>query len=236
MDKWEMNMKIKKFAETGYILALIVMACGAAMMARANLGVSIVVAPAYILHLKFAFLTYGQAEYLVQAALLVGFCTVIKRFHWTYLLSFVTALIYGVLLDQFMRIFAQVAIGSMTVRIILFSAGVLLTASGVAMFFRTYCPPEVYELFVKGVSRHFNIGTTKMKIAYDITSCVFAILLSFLLLGQLQGVGVGTIICAFINGLLIGLFGKIYDKFIDFGPAFPGLKDKIWDKGDTQNE
>lgn len=236
MDKWEINMKIKKFAEAGYILALIVMACGAAMMARADLGVSIVVAPAYILHLKFTFLTYGQAEYLVQAALLIGFCSVIRRFHWTYLLSFVTALVYGVLLDLFMKVFAQVDTGAMDVRITMFVAGVLLTASGVAMFFRTYCPPEVYELFVKGVSRHFHIGTTKMKIAYDISSCIFAIVLSFVLLGALQGVGVGTVVCAFINGLLIGLFGKIYDRFIDFGPAFPGLKEKIWDKGDTQNE
>lgn len=229
-------MKIKKFGEIAYLIALIIMACGAALMARANLGVSIVVAPAYILHLKFSFLTYGQAEYLVQLALLIGFCGVVRKFHWTYLLSFVTAIFYGALLDGFMYLCSGLSIQSLGMQILWFAVGVLLTATGVALFFRTYCPPEVYELFVKGISRYFHIGTTKVKIAYDVTSCILAILLSYALMSKLVGVGIGTIVCALLNGLLIGGIGKILDLFIDFSPRFPQLQKRITDKGVTADE
>ncbi len=229
-------MKITRFAEGSYIIAILIMASGAAIMAKADLGVSIVVAPAYILYLKFDFLTYGRAEYLVQFILLIIFCITIKRFHWSYLLSFVTAIIYGSILDGFMSLFSRYNINNLMEQIIYFIIGLLLTSAGVALFFRTYCPPEVYELFVKGISKKFGISTTKFKIIYDVTSCILSIVLSLILLGALEGIGPGTIVCAFFNGLLIGLFGKIYDRYIDFSPRYSKVYNFIEDKRGNEYE
>lgn len=65
------------YTELAYILGLIVLAFSAALMEASDLGVSMIVAPAYLLHLKlsqtFAFFTFGMAEYTLQAALLIGF-------------------------------------------------------------------------------------------------------------------------------------------------------------------
>ena len=60
-------MKKKKFsAELAYVLATLILAFGTAMMTKANFGVSMVVAPAYLLHLKlsqyWSFITFGVAE------------------------------------------------------------------------------------------------------------------------------------------------------------------------------
>lgn len=69
------------------------------MLTAANFGISMIVAPAYILSLKTGFLTFGQAEYVLQAGLFIVFCLVMRKFKAVYLSSFVTCLIYGAVLD-----------------------------------------------------------------------------------------------------------------------------------------
>ena len=48
--------------------------------------------------------------------------------------------------------------------------------------------------------------------------------LSFLLLGELRHVGVGTVVYAFVNAPLIGVFGRWLDKIADYEPRFPKLR------------
>lgn len=38
--------------------------------------------------------------------------------------------------------------------------------------------------------------------------------------GGIRGIGAGTVIMAFLNGTIIGLFGKLYDKILVFEPIF----------------
>ena len=65
------------------------------MLTAADFGISMIVAPAYLLSLKLNFLTFGQAEYVIQAGLFIILCIVLKRFKFIYLFSFATCLIYG---------------------------------------------------------------------------------------------------------------------------------------------
>lgn len=65
--------RIKNFAELAYVLGLIILALGVALMEKADLGISMVVAPAYLISLKVSFLTFGRAEYTLQAVLLVNY-------------------------------------------------------------------------------------------------------------------------------------------------------------------
>ena len=53
--------------------------------------------------------------------------------------------------------------------------------------------------------------------------------LSFLLFGKLQGIGVGTFVCALLNGVMIRLFGMLWDKLFDF-KDIPTLHEKFIDK------
>jgi uncharacterized membrane protein YczE len=194
------------------------------MFTKADMGMSMVPAPAYLISLKVSFLTFGMAEYLFQGFLLIVFCIVIHKFSWKYFFSFVTAVIYGVFLDLVLLVMKNVNPATFLSRVVLFAGGILLAAIGIAFFFHTYLPVEVYELFVKGISEHFNWDTSKFKIVYDCCSCVLAILMSYLFFGKLQGIGLGTVICALVNGRLIGWVSKVLEKYIDFSPA------TNWDK------
>ena len=216
-------MKKKVFySELAYILGLVSLALSAAFMERADFGVSMVVAPAYLLHLKVSqylpVFSFGMAEYTLQAVLLIVMVIVIRKFRLSYLFSFVTAVVYGFVLDLSMMCVAFIPSELLVTRIILYIIGLLGCSIGVSLLFHTYISPEVYELFVKEVSGIMKIDINKFKTIYDLSSCLLAIIMSFSFFGlwHFEGVKIGTVVCALLNGVTIGMFSKLFDKFFVF--------------------
>ena len=92
----------------------------------------------------------------------------------------------------------------------------------ISLFFHTYISPEAYELFVKEISAKFGISISKFKTAYDCASFVIGVVMSFTFFGfgQFEGIKLGTLVCALLNGFLIGKATVILDKIFDFKDAF----------------
>ena len=228
-------MKPRTFpSELCYLLSIVLLSFAVAMVAASGFGVSMVVAPAYVLSLKVPFLTFGQSEYVVQALLFAVFCILMRRVKLVYFSSFLTCLIYGAVLDLWRAVVpllnpAVTAPGSMAmpVRIVLFACGMLLTAFSVALFYRTYLYPQVYDFFVKGVSLRYGFNMTKFKIASDVCSLAVAVGLTLLFFRRFNGIGVGTLIMTALNGLLIGAFGKGIDRLFVFRPLLPSFAKKF---------
>lgn len=214
--------KIRISNEFIYVLAVLVLSFATAMLAAADLGMSMVVAPAYIVSLKVRMLTFGQAEYIIQGTLFVMFCVLMKKVRALYFFAFVSGLIYGAALDFWRAVIPHFnpglfAPGSLplSLRIVYFVVGFLLNSLGVALYFKTYFYPQVYEFFVKGISRKFEIALSKFKIGFDMTCLVIAAVLSLTLYHGFVGIGVGTVALAFGNGPLIGFYGKWMDGHLD---------------------
>lgn len=207
-------MKKKAFyMELAYLLGLIFMSLGVALMERADFGVSMVVAPAYLLYLKFSetwsFVTFGMMEYVFQAVLLIIMMLVLRRFRVSYLFTIVTAVIYGFILDGFMLLTDLLPL-NIPVRACCYVLGMLSCSLGVALTFHTYIAPLAYELVVKELSDAFRIPVPRFKTGYDCASCLLGIVLSFCFFGlwHFEGIRLGTIFCALINGSLIGFMSK----------------------------
>jgi uncharacterized membrane protein YczE len=214
-----MNKKIAKFSEMSYILGMIILPLGATLMAKADLGISMVVAPAYLLSLKFP-ITFGTAEFILQAFLLIVMALVMKKVKLGYILSFVSAAIYGVVLDGWMALASLIPDPSFCVRIVFYLLGMVVSSLGVALFFHTYLPPCSYDYFVRDLSARFGIPISRFKVSYDVTSCVLSVIMSFIFFSSLRGVGIGTVICALVNGFIIGSISSFLEKYIDFSPRF----------------
>ena len=99
-------MKRTFSTELAYVFGIVFVAWGVVLMEKADFGVSMVVAPAYLLYRwlspAWSVVTFGMAEYCLQAVLLLAMCLLLRRFRVSYLFSFVTAVVYGVVLDAFM--------------------------------------------------------------------------------------------------------------------------------------
>ena len=226
MDEEEKDDKARRkrvFSnELAYVVAIVTVAFGVAFMEKADFGVSMIVAPAYLLYLKFSpfysFFTFGMAEYTLQAILLVVMIIALRKFRLSYLFSFVTAVIYGFTLDFSMMCVKNMNESNFIFRIVIYIIGMILCAIGISFFFHSYISPEVYELFVKEVSGRIGMDINKFKTIYDCTSCIISIIMSFAFFGlwHFEGVKEGTIFCALINGTIIGWISRFLDSHFEF--------------------
>ena len=217
-----MNKKPVFYTELAYVFGIVALAIGVALMERADFGMSMVVAPAYLLHLKISqylpFFSFGMAEYTLQLVLIIVLMLIVRKFRLSYFFSFVTAVLYGFILDGCIYLVSLIPDGGLPLRLAFFLGGMLFCSCGVSLVFHTYISPEAYELFVKEISLKFSLNITKVKWIYDIVSCLVGIGLSFLFFGlwHFEGVKLGTVICALVNGFIIGGFSKLFEKAFDF--------------------
>ncbi len=228
-----MNKRISLSTEAAYVLGLVILALSTAIMEKANLGMSMVVAPAYVIHRWLSptlpFVTFGVAEYLLQGCLLILTAAMVRCFRLSYLFSFVTAVLYGLCLDGWMWVVGQIPKGFtdlLPTRVAFYIIGMVFCAMSVALLFRTYISPEAYELTVKELSACHGWQIHKVKTVYDCISCAVAVVMSFAAFGVGTFVGVqwGTIVCALVNGWLISLWDRLLDRRFAFGDKLPKLK------------
>lgn len=217
-------MKTKRtlYSEWAYVAGILALALGAALMERADFGMSMVVAPAYLLHLQLSqylpWYTFGVSEFVLQAVLLLVLSAVMGRFRKGYLFSFVTAVIYGLTLDGAVAVAGLIPYTGIAARFVYFLTGMLLCSIGVSLLFHTYIAPEAYELFVKELAARLKKDTNRVKTVYDCCSCLLGIVLSFAFFGfgHFEGVKLGTVFCAAVNGWLIGRISRVLESVFDF--------------------
>lgn len=218
------NKKINIPSEVAYAFAIITLAFSVAMITMTGFGVSMVVAPAYILSQKVSFLTFGQSEYVIQSILFIIFCILMRKVKAVYFSSFLTCIFYGAVLDlwRLVPIFNQNITSSddlsIATRIVFFALGMLLTALSIAMFFKTYLYPQVYDFFVKGVSEKFGFNRTITKTCFDASCLLLATIMTLLFFHKFVGINFGTLIMTALNGTIIGFFSKLLDKYFNFVP------------------
>ncbi len=213
-------------SEFVYLLAIALLALAVAILTAADFGISMVVAPAYLLSLKVGAVTFGQAEYIIQAGVFILLCLVLRKFKPIYLMSFGTCLLYGTVLDLWRKIPCfdptVTAPGSMALwlRIPMFLVGVLLTSFSVALFFKTYLYPQVYDFFVKAVSYRYGIRLSRFKTCVDLTLLLASTVITFCFFGKLVGLSWGTLVMAVLNGSIIGFFSDRIDRAFEIQPRF----------------
>ena len=227
-------MKKKKFyKELAYLFGLISIAFGNSLMTKGDFGMSVIVAPAYIVYLKLSeslsFVSFGLCEIIFQAFILILLMLILRRFRIRYLIAFATAFIYSALLDTFMLIISGLVVNEIYLRLIFYIVGVLFCANGVALMFHTYITQEAYELFVREMARVKKYNINIVKIIYDISSLILSIVLSFVCFGWLkfEGIKIGSIICAFLNGIIIAYISKLYEKKFEFTYGWLSLSTRL---------
>ncbi|MBQ7289188.1 MAG: hypothetical protein IJW78_05640 [Clostridia bacterium] len=233
--------KQSKASELLWLFGIIFVALGVAVCSKTDLGVSMIAAPAFVVHEAISSLwdgfTVGMTEYIIQGIILIVLCVVVRQFKWTYLLAFAASVIYGYTLNFFLWLLGGVSFDAVWLRWVMLIVGDIITAFGVACFFRTYMPLQVYELFVAELSSKFHFNINKTKWAFDMTLLILSISLAFVLFGDagsfdwpsigyssFHSIGLGTLVTTIINSPLIASLGKRIDRFFENSPRFPKLE------------
>ena len=212
------------YTEISFFLGLSLLAFGTALLSYGGLGMSMVVAPAYIFHLFLSqflpWFSFGIAEYVLQAFVLLALTLILRKVKLTVLLSFVATLLYGIVLDGSMDLTALLP-ESAPLQIAAYLVGAIISCNALALLFYSYFPPEAYELFSKELAAKLHKPVHRIVNYYNWGSLLLALLLSLVLLGKIDGIGIGTVACAFLYGFVIRFFQKFYDKLFHIADRFP---------------
>lgn len=233
--------KIQKTSELLWLFGVIFVALGVSICSKADLGVSMIAAPAFVVSEALLplwdVMSVGVVEYIIQGVLLLLLCVIVRRFSLRYLLAFVVAVIYGYTLDLFLWLLSSVTFDTVYLRWVMLIVGDVCVAFGVACFFHTYLPLQVYELFVAELSDRFQFNINKTKWLFDLSLLVVSVVLAFVLFGDagsfdwttighrsFHSIGLGTLVTTAINSPIITLMGKLLDRFFDPSPRFPRVQ------------
>ncbi len=237
----ESNMKVKKASELLWLFGIIFVALGVSICSKADLGVSMIAAPAFVVSEAmsnfFSFLSVGVTEYIIQGLLLIVMCIVVQKFNWRYLFAFAVAVLYGYTLNFFIWLIDGITLTAVWQRWVMLIIGDVITAIGVACFFRTYMPLQIFELFVAEIASTFKISIAKVKSVFDISLLVISVVLAFTLFNDattfdfskigytsFHSIGLGTLVTTAINSPVINLMGKLIDKTFDSSARFEKLE------------
>jgi len=215
--------------ETAYILAMMILSLGTALMERADLGISMIVAPSYLLHLKVSqslpWFSFGVAEYIMQTVVLMLVIIFMGRLKLAYFFAFVSAALSGVLLDMAIAVIALIPFEGMGARLVYYVLGMCIGSFGVGLIFHSYVTPGAYESFVKELAPKFGFDLGKFKTCYDLSSLLVGVIFSFAFFGfgNFVGIRLGTVVCALVNGTLVACSARLVDRLFYFEDAIPKL-------------
>ena len=103
-----------------------------------------------------------------------------------------------------------------TDRVLYFIISYLLLCIGIALSNRCGLPIIPTDLFPRELADITKVKYSRIKIGYDVTCLTITALMTCIILGHLDGLGIGTILAAFTMGKVIGMIGDKMDQHVRF--------------------
>lgn len=195
-----------------YILGVFILSLGVVFSVNSKLGVSAVSSPPYVLNLITG-ISMGTTTTLVYIILILLQIIVLRReFKWINLTQLLVSAMFGYFIDFFLFILGDFMIPTYAGQLTMLGISIFLISIGVAIYVNAGVMNMPMEGLVAAVNqkilRKLSFGEVKMIL--DTSMVVFAVTISLLFLGNVQGVREGTVLSA----VLIGLIMKKIEPFI----------------------
>lgn len=126
-----------------------------------------------------------------------------RRFVLPYLLSFAVGFVFSELLDVH-ELWIDVLPAQLGWRVVYFVVSYLLISLGIALSNHCRLPIIPTDLFPRELSQITGLSYPKIKISFDAICLVVTAGMTYLFLGQVKGIGIGTVLSALTMGKVIG--------------------------------
>lgn len=223
MSSKNANLKEKKivYSEYAYFFSVLFLAISIAFMKAAGFGVSLSSAPAYVIYEKVSLtqqISYGTAEYTIQAFILLFLFIVTGKFGKKHVFSFLTTLIFAATIDAITNILELLPLEIVWVRVLLLALAIVIGPLGYALMDHTYISPIVYILYEQEIAKASGRDRNLVYWTFNVISGIFAIGLSFYFfgVGAFVGVNIATILYTLSKILLREPWEKFIEKHFKF--------------------
>ena len=199
-----------------FLIGLYISSLGVSFVTKVELGTSPISSIPYVLSLGFK-PTLGEFTIVFSLFLiLLQFLILGKNFKKESLLQIPVSVLFGYFIDWSMLLLWWLNPVSYGLKILCLLIGCTILAFGV--YFEVIADVVMLpgESFVKAITYRFNTDFGITKVCFDASMTVIAGLISFALFNKINGVREGTVIAAFIVGLIAKFFGRVLIKFTYF--------------------
>ena len=197
-----------------FIISLFFSALGVAITKHGELGVSPISSVANILSYKFPVFSLGMWLVIWNCILILGQILLLRRrFQPIQLLQLPLSFLFGCFTDLGMRLVENIPVNSYGMQLCMILLGVIVLGFGVALSVIANVIMNSGEAFVKALSDGIHKNFGNVKIGFDISCVIIAVLLSLVFFDfSIIGTREGTIISAFCTGLVVKFFHKRLGK------------------------
>lgn len=199
------------------VLPLIVVmnSFGVVLMLYSGAGISAISSMTYALSEVLPVFSLGTWTYIFQSTLIISLMVLRKRFVPQYLLSFGVGFVFGLMMDVH-KGWIQVLPEAIPLRVFYFVVSYVILCFGVALSNRCKMPIIPTDLFPKELTDITGIAFSKIKVSFDLIGVMITAVLTFVCLGGISGLGIGTVLSALTMGKVIGRMTDWLDRHVEF--------------------
>ena len=215
--------------ELALILVVIMNSFGVVLMLYSGSGISAISSVPYAFSEVIKNISLGTFTYIFHSLLVLVLMILRRKFVGEYLFSFVIGFCFGKFVDIHAAWINYLPL-TITSRIIYFIMSYFIISFGIALSNRCGLPIIPTDLFPRELSSIIKVSYSKIKITCDVTCLLTTAIITFVFLGHIKGLGIGTIFSALTMGKAVAIIGKILDKKLEFVPYVKKLfhkKDEV---------
>lgn len=222
-------MKIIGLRYFFFALGIFINSFGVAFVTKSDLGTSQISSVPYVLSLAFPDYTFGMTTFIFNVLFIIIQIFILRRdFHPIQFLQVFANILFSFFIDVSMNWLAFFQPETFIAKFISLIIGCMILAIGICI----EVAPNVIVVPGEGVVRALALAIAikkpkvkfgTIKIYFDVTLIIIACILSFIFFGELNGIGLGTIVSALIVGRFINLVNRHF-KFLRHIRALARLK------------
>lgn len=195
-----------------FVTGLFFMGLGISLTAKSNLGATPISSVPYVLSKMFP-LTFGQLTFLVNMLfILTEFIIMGKDLPKKQYLQVAVCPLFGFFVDFGMKIFTLVNPESYIAKAAALLLGCLALAFGVYLQIAAKVIMNSGEGLVKAISIKTNKEFGTIKIIFDSTLALIALIISLFVFRQVVGLREGTVISALLVGTIVKFYSALFQK------------------------
>ena len=194
-----------------YLIGIFTLAIGSNLFLNAALGV----APSCSLALTLTFLlpgSYALFNFIVNSLILILEAFIVRKFGKTQILQFIITFIYSYLIKITSIFLTHIQPHSFLDQILLAILACIVMALGITLTIHSNLTVMPYEGFIGALAFRLRKDFGKLRVVIDVLFTLASIVISLVLLHNMNSVGLGTIIASFLTGSVVSLYDIILNK------------------------
>ncbi|MBO8433225.1 MAG: cytidylate kinase family protein [Bacteroidetes bacterium] len=204
-----------------FVIALAINAFGIAFITRALLGTSPITSITYVMSM-FTSLTMGQWTIVLNLGFMILELPFMRKEDLRtdlacYLLQIPTTLFFGSFIDVSMNALSWLQPEMYVLKIASLLFGCVILALGIALEVKANVAMAAGEYFVKAIARRLRTDFGYTKLGFDSSLVALSCIVSYAVMGTIQGVREGTVVAAVIVGPIVHFISpwfKVFDRFL----------------------